>query len=137
MTRAELRAFLRAHRVAVVSTVSPSGAPEAALVGFAVSDELELVFDTLSTTRKVANLRANPRVAIVIGGWGDREVTAQLEGLADEHLDDRLRDVYYAAYPDGRERAAWQDLIYVRVRITWARFSDFETGRITELGDLA
>jgi pyridoxine/pyridoxamine 5'-phosphate oxidase len=133
VTRAELVAFLRTHRVAVVSTVAPSSAPESALVGFAVSDELELVFDTLSTTRKVANLRANPRVAIVIGGWGEHEITAQLEGLADEHVDDTLRDVYYAAYPDGRERAAWKDLIYVRVRITWARYSDFETGRIEEL----
>ena len=133
MTRAELVAFLRTQRVAVVSTVASSGAPESALVGFAVSDELELVFDTLSTTRKVANLRANPRVAIVIGGWGEHEITAQLEGLADESVDDTLRDVYYAAYPDGRERAAWQDLIYVRVRVTWARYSDFETGRIEEL----
>jgi pyridoxine/pyridoxamine 5'-phosphate oxidase len=133
VTRAELVAFLRTHRVAVVSTVAPSGAPESALVGFAVSDELELVFDTLSTTRKVANLRADPRVAIVIGGWGEHEITAQLEGIADERVDDKLRDVYYAAYPDGRERAAWKDLIYVRVRVTWARYSDFETGRVEEL----
>ncbi|HEY1815360.1 MAG TPA: pyridoxamine 5'-phosphate oxidase family protein [Kofleriaceae bacterium] len=125
MTRAELVTFLRTHRVAVVSTVSPSGAPESALVGFAVSDALELVFDTLSTTRKAHNLRANPRVAIVIGGWGAHEVTAQLEGLADERVGDRLREVYYAAYPDGRERAAWPGLVYVRVRVTWARFSDF------------
>ena len=105
MTRTELWPSCADISVAVVSTVSPSGAPEAALVGFAASDELELVFDTLSTTRKVANLRANPRVAIVIGGWGEHEITAQLEGLADEHVDDRLREVYYAAYPDGRERA--------------------------------
>jgi pyridoxine/pyridoxamine 5'-phosphate oxidase len=126
MTRAELIAFLRRHCVAVVSTVSPSGAPESALVGFAVSDELELVFDTVTTSRKVHNLRANPRVAVVIGGWGG-EQTAQLEGIADELADDRLREVYYAAYPDGRERAvAWNDLVYVRVRVTWARYSDFD-----------
>jgi pyridoxine/pyridoxamine 5'-phosphate oxidase len=133
VTRAELVGFLREHELGVVSTVSPSGAPEAALVGIAVSDDLELVFDTLSTTRKVANLRANPRVAIVVGGWGDREITAQLEGIADEAVDDRLRDVYYAAYPDGRARASWANLILVRVRVTWARYSDFHTGRIEEL----
>lgn len=125
--------FLREHKLGVVSTASPSGAPEAALVGIAVTDELELVFDTLSTTRKVANLRANPRVAIVVGGWGEREVTAQLEGIADELVDDRLRAAYYAVYPDGRERAKWPNMIYVRVRITWARYSDFESGRIEEL----
>jgi pyridoxine/pyridoxamine 5'-phosphate oxidase len=131
MTRAELIRFLREHRQGVVSTVSPSGAPEAALVGIAVTDELELVFDTLSTTRKVANLRANPRVAVVIGWAGEQ--TAQLEGIADEVTDARLRDAYYAVYPDGRERAAWKNLIYVRVRVTWARFSDFAANRIEEL----
>ena len=126
MTKAELVAFLRSERVGVVSTVDRAGRPESALVGIAVSDAMELVFDTLSTTRKVTNLRVNPRVAIVVGGWDKREQTAQLEGIADEHVDDRLREVYYAAYPDGRERARWRDLIYVRVRVTWARFSDFD-----------
>jgi pyridoxine/pyridoxamine 5'-phosphate oxidase len=126
VTKAELVAFLRSERLGVVSTVDRAGRPESALVGIAASDAMELVFDTLATTRKVTNLRANPRVAIVVGGWGAREQTAQLEGIADEHVDDRLREVYYAAYPDGRERASWRDLIYVRVRVTWARFSDFD-----------
>jgi pyridoxine/pyridoxamine 5'-phosphate oxidase len=126
VTKAELVAFLRSERLGVVSTVDRAGRPESALVGIAASDAMELVFDTLATTRKVTNLRANPRVAIVVGGWGAREQTAQLEGIADEHVDDQLREVYYAAYPDGRERASWRDLIYVRVRVTWARFSDFD-----------
>jgi pyridoxine/pyridoxamine 5'-phosphate oxidase len=122
VTRAELIAFLRSEKLGVVSTVNDRGAPESALVGIAVSDALELVFDTDATTRKVANLRANPHVAIVVGGWGKREQTAQLEGIADEQVDDRLRETYYAAWPDGRNRAA----LHVRVRVTWARFSDFD-----------
>jgi pyridoxine/pyridoxamine 5'-phosphate oxidase len=122
VTRAELIAFLRSEKLGVVSTVNDRGAPESALVGIAVSDALELVFDTDATTRKVANLRANPHVAIVVGGWGKREQTAQLEGIADEHVDDRLRETYYAAWPDGRNRAA----LHIRVRVTWARFSDFD-----------
>jgi pyridoxine/pyridoxamine 5'-phosphate oxidase len=122
VTHVELVAFLRSERFGVVSTVNERGAPESALVGIAVSDALELVFDTDAATRKVTNLRANPRVSIVVGGWGTREQTAQLEGVADEHVDDRLREVYYAAWPDGRERAA----LHVRVRVTWARFSDFD-----------
>lgn len=122
MTRAELVAFLRSERFGVVSTVNRAGAPESALVGIAVSDELELVFDTDATTRKITNLRANPHVAVVVGGWGNREQTAQLAGIADERVDDRLREVYYAAWPDGRTRTA----LHVRVRVTWARFSDFD-----------
>ncbi|VIO80174.1 hypothetical protein [Bradyrhizobium ivorense] len=40
MTRAELLAFLRTHRLAVVSTIH-HGAPQAAVVGIGVADDLE------------------------------------------------------------------------------------------------
>lgn len=136
MTRAELLSFLRGHRIAVEASVQSGGAPRAAVVGFAVSDELEIVFDTVDTTRKYASLRADPRIALVVG-W-DAERTAQLEGIADfpagEELD-RLRECYFATYPDGRERMAWPGITHIRVRPTWARFSDFtvDPPRIVEL----
>ncbi|WP_245313036.1 pyridoxamine 5'-phosphate oxidase family protein [Bradyrhizobium macuxiense] len=60
MTRAELLAFLRRHRLAVVSTVY-DGAPQAAVVGIAITDDLEIIFDTLTTSRKYRNLQADPR----------------------------------------------------------------------------
>lgn len=117
--------FLRDHRLAVQASVAPNGAPQAAVVGYAVSDDLEIVFDTVESTRKYHNLSTDPRIALVIG-WG--EVTAQIEGLVDfpqgpdlEHL----REVYFAAYPDGRDRLAWPGITYVRVRPRWVRFSDF------------
>jgi pyridoxine/pyridoxamine 5'-phosphate oxidase len=136
VTRAELVAFIRRHRWAVVSTVSPAGAPQAAVVGIAVSDAFELVFDTLGTTRKAANLRHDPRVAVVIG-W-DEEQTVQIDGLADEPAGAALEDlqrVYFAAFPDGPTRLAWPGITYVRVRPTWVRFSDFRgpEPRIVEL----
>jgi len=84
MTRAELLLFLQKHRLGVQSTVSPSGDPQAAVVGIAITPELEIVFDTVDTTRKCRNLRANPRIAFVIG-W-DQGITVQLEGNADDRL---------------------------------------------------
>jgi len=135
MDRAELLGFLRRHRLAVQASVSGSGAPQAAVVGFAVSDDLELVFDTLDTTRKVRNLRHDPRTALVVG-W-DNEETAQIEGIADEPKGadlERLKRVYFEAYPDGPQRQAWKGITYVRVRPTWVRYSDFRPGgRIVEL----
>jgi hypothetical protein len=50
VTPAELVAFLRKHRLLVQASTSASGAPQAAVVGFAVSDDLEIVFDTIGTT---------------------------------------------------------------------------------------
>jgi pyridoxine/pyridoxamine 5'-phosphate oxidase len=126
---AELLAFLRKHRYAVEACTTANGAPQAAVVGVAVSDELEIVFDTLGTTRKAQNLRRDPRIALVVG-WDD-EQTVQLEGVADEPTGDelvRLKRVYFAQFPDGPERERWPDITYFRVRLRWARYSDFRPG---------
>ena len=129
--------FIRRHRYAVQASVAADGAPQAAVVGIAVSDALEVVFDTLGTSRKAKNLRHEPRMALVVG-W-DEEQTLQLEGLADEPTGDelqRLKRVYLAAFPDGIEREQWPDITYVRVHITWARYSDFRSNGGVEEIDL-
>jgi pyridoxine/pyridoxamine 5'-phosphate oxidase len=126
MNRAQLIAFLRQHRLGVQASVASTGAPQAAVVGIAVTDELELLFDTVDSTRKCANLRRDPRVALVMG-W-DQEQTVQLEGRADEPTGAelaRLQAVYFAAFPDGPSRLSWPGITYFRVRPTWVRHSDF------------
>lgn len=129
--RTRLLDFLRAHRLAVQATVSDDGGPQAAVVGYAVTDRFELVFDTLASTRKARNLRRNPKLALVIGGLkaGD-ERTVQYEGVADEPSGaelERLKQTYYAVFPDGRSRLSWPGLIYVRVRPSWIRYSDYNS----------
>ena len=133
MKKAELLNFLQKHRLGVLATVSPNGDPEAAVVGIAVTDRLELVFDTLDTTRKCQNLRTHPKIAFVIG-WDD-ETTVQLEGSADEPAGpelDRLKTTYFAVYPDGLSRQSWPGITYFCVRPTWARYSDFRDGTVVE-----
>lgn len=127
MNRDELIAFTRQIGLAVVATLGPDGAPQAALVGVAATDAGELVFDTSRGSRKVANLARNPQVAVVVGGWQD-EVTVQCEGIADIlHGDDlvRCQPFYFDQHPDGRERANDPDIVYVWVRPRWARRADF------------
>ncbi len=68
MRAAELLSFMRAHPLAVQASVSADGEAQAAVVGIVVTDEFEVFFDTSEETRKVANLRRNPRIAFVIGG---------------------------------------------------------------------
>ncbi|HVH45942.1 MAG TPA: pyridoxamine 5'-phosphate oxidase family protein [Labilithrix sp.] len=139
MNRAELLVFLRRHRLCVQASVADSGAPQAAVVGYGVSDDLELVFDTVGTTRKMTNLRRDPRIALVIG-W-DQE-TVQIDGIADEPRDAelaRMKAVYFDAYPDGKDRERWEGITYVRVRPTWIRYSDFRSAepKIVEIGEQA
>jgi hypothetical protein len=140
MTPADLLTFVRRSKLAVVSTTSAAGAPQAAVVGIAVTDALEIVFDTLETSRKAVNLRRDARIALVIG-W-DEEQTVQCEGIADEPAGpelERIKAVYIAAFPDGVARQSWPGLTYFRVRLGWARYSDFRTpdALIVELGESA
>ncbi|HEX2731428.1 MAG TPA: pyridoxamine 5'-phosphate oxidase family protein [Polyangiaceae bacterium] len=133
MTPAELLPYLRRYRLLVQASVASNGAPQAAVVGYGVSDALEIVFDTLESTRKYQNLIREPRVALVIG-WDD-EITIQIEGLVDFPKGpelERVRQVYFSAYPDGRERLAWAGITHARVRPYWARFSDFNAPGRTE-----
>jgi hypothetical protein len=67
VTRAEIFEFLRGYRLAVIGTVNPEAAPQAAVIGIVVTEALDIIFDTLSTSRKYANLRADSRVALAIG----------------------------------------------------------------------
>jgi general stress protein 26 len=138
--KSQILAFMRAHRLAVQATASTDGAPQAAVVGFAVSDRFEIVFDTLASTRKALNIRANARVAFVIGGLKKNdERTVQFEGIADEPTGtelERLKRIYYEIFPDGPDRLNWPGLIYVRVQPTWIRYSDYtrDPPEIAEFG---
>jgi len=126
MNRNELLTFMRAQKWAVQASVSDRDAPQAAVIGVAISDDFEIVFDTLSETRKAINLRQNPKVALVIG-W-DEGQTVQYEGVADEPKGAelaRMKRIYLAKFPDGVEREGWPGITYFRVRPMWIRYSDF------------
>lgn len=128
MTRQQLLEFARRHVLAVQSSISSKGDPQAAVVGIVVDDHFEIFFDTLATSRKCQNLRHDPRIAVVIGWDLQEECTLQLEGHADEPTGDeltRFKNLYFTRFPDGVERQSWPDITYFRVRPLWARFSDF------------
>jgi Pyridoxamine 5'-phosphate oxidase len=129
VTRAALLAFMRGERHAAVASVAADGAPQAAVVGVVFSDDFEVFFDTLDRTRKAVNLRARGRAAFVIGGFEATAArTVQLEGVADEPRGtdlEHLKQLYFERFDDGPTRQAWPGLIYVRVRPTWLRYTDF------------
>ncbi len=119
--------FMRTQKHGVVATVTDSGEPQAAVVGYAVSDALELVFDTLGDTRKAGNLRKRPRLALTM--WDEPKArTVQYEGVADEPKGkelERCKELYFASFPDGREREQWPGITWFRVKPRWVRHSDF------------
>src|SRR5208282_4993124 len=106
---------------------SSNGTPQSALVGIAVTQNLEIVFDTEKSSRKYPNLVERPSCSFVVG-WGG-EQTVQFEGVAFEPNGDELKHyqaAYFAAWPDGPARMAWPGIVYFVVRPRWIRLSDFD-----------
>ena len=100
---------MRAQPWAVEASVTPQGAPQAAVVGIAITDRWELLFDTVTQSRKHQNR------------------TVQYEGIAELPTEAELPGVqayYFDRFPDGPTRQSWPGLVYWRVRPTWIRYSN-------------
>lgn len=127
MDRASLYAFMVQFRYGVVSSISNSGTPQSALVGIATTPELEIVFDTVTTSRKYPNLIARPSCSFAVG-WGG-EQTVQFEGVASQPKGAELiryQDMYFKAWPDGPQRLSWPGLVHFVVRPRWIRYSNYD-----------
>jgi pyridoxine/pyridoxamine 5'-phosphate oxidase len=134
-TERDLLRYLRDNRLATVATLGPDGAPQAAYVGIGVTDDLRVVFDTVATSRKHDNLLRDPRVAVTVGGPGEK--TLQYEGRAAQvpisgAEGEDVREAYYLSWPDGRDRLNWAGLVYWCVTPTWARYTDYDRGPLIQ-----
>jgi pyridoxine/pyridoxamine 5'-phosphate oxidase len=125
--------IIRRKRLAVVSTVHESGAPEAALVGFALTERDEVVFDTLGSSRKAVNIVRRPAAALVIG-W-ENDISVQIEGVARRPQGDDLayaKAAYFREWPDGRGRENWPDIAYIVVKPRWLRYANYAGAPVIE-----
>lgn len=149
ITRKDLVEFMRENPLVTAATISADGAPQAALLGVATSDQLELVFDTVDNSRKFGNVLRDGRIAVVFGAAGGYvsgshdERTVQYQGVADVPSGDELKRVqeetYFKQFPDGRARLKWAHITYVRVRPVWMRYSNYNVNppEIVEVSDEA
>lgn len=119
----EFTAFVTEHPLGVVSSHDPVRGPEAALVSFAVTDDGAILFDTFAASRKVANVGADGRVALVLGCSGPLSI--QLEGVARLPADDQRAG--WAAEYERRlpgSTAMEPGMTVVRVEPHWLRVYD-------------
>jgi pyridoxine/pyridoxamine 5'-phosphate oxidase len=140
MDKAELLTYMRACKLAVIATIGCDGSPQGALVGVAVTEDLEIIFDTDSNSRKHQNLKRDNRVAVTFSGPGEQ--TVQIEGRVNAvspmaASDAIYRETYFSTWPDGRERQTWSKIAYWRIVPQWARYSDFERGPLIVEFDFA
>ncbi|MGN7975984.1 pyridoxamine 5'-phosphate oxidase family protein [Microbacterium sp. 22195] len=120
--RSAVAQFVRTCGAGVVASVGSDAEPQAAFVGLTATDDGLLVLDALESSRKVANVRARPRVAVVVT---DADVTVQLEGRARVSVDDerrRLGEAYSARFPGSRALA--DGFAVIAVEVHWVRVYD-------------
>jgi len=120
---AAIAAYVREEGRAVVATVTPAGVPEAALVGITALEDGTLLFNVVPWARKLVNLKANGRAAVVVGTAGPMSI--QFEGPAE--ITEGAEAEHYAAeferlMPGSTSR--YEGYEVVAVRPDWLRVYD-------------
>lgn len=118
--------FMRCHRYGIISTVTPTGKPEAAAIEYGTTDDLEVVFDTFTTYRKYTNILANPYIAFVVFS---ESATIQYEGKAREisegsELHD-LKSVFFSQVPEAQRFDGLRNTRFFKVKPSWVRYRDY------------
>jgi pyridoxine/pyridoxamine 5'-phosphate oxidase len=127
MTKEAIFRFMAQARLGVLGTIGPEGRPQSSLVGIAVTKDLEIIFDTVKSSRKYANLVARPDCSFAVGWEGEQ--TIQYEGEASELSGgerERLQPIYFETWPECRAHLSWPGIVYFVVRPRWLRFSDYD-----------
>lgn len=115
--------LINQNRLAVLSTITPENESESAIMEFSAGDNLELVFDTLPTSRKYKNLGKNKTVSVVIG-W--EPATIQYEGTAIEVVANELekyKQIHFHKFPDAVKFEKF-DMKFFKIIPKWIRFTD-------------
>jgi general stress protein 26 len=129
MDREALVGYVRSQGWGVVASLGAEGEPQAAFLAVAATDAGELVFDARATSRKVANLARDPRVAVTVGGTDG--TTVQCEGRADVPVGadrERCAAAYAARFPQFAASLADDGIVLLRVVLAWARYGVFRDG---------
>ncbi|HLH04544.1 MAG TPA: pyridoxamine 5'-phosphate oxidase family protein [Bryobacteraceae bacterium] len=123
----ELYRFFSKCKLGVLSTLGDSNVPQTALMGIAITEDFEIIFDTVKSSRKYRNLIERPACSFVIRWTGEQ--TIQYEGRASEIAAEELpryQQIYFDTWPECRAHLSWPGIAYFVVRPRWIRYSDFD-----------
>lgn len=127
LIKSKVLKFLKSHNLCVISTTHADGSgPEAAVIAFAQTDNLELIFGTSNQSRKYKNFQKDNRAAFAIG-WDTSEGTIQYQGVVNELGGEEARkyaSIQIAKNPTSGEYLGKEDQRWFLVKPTWIRFVD-------------
>ena len=131
--KAKALEFLKAHNVAVLSTIEPDGTPHAAVITTMTDDNFNFFFITKADTTKAKNIEQNKNAALT---FVDVNIltTVQVKGLvhnlenAPDYADTFLKvsEVVskYISPPLAQLKNPGEFVLY-KLEPTWLRFGDF------------
>jgi len=122
--------FIGTQLLGVVASVNEQGKPEAALVAFSETKDLELIFGTSHQARKYQNLQNDPHIAFVIGHDFDERITVQYEGEAEEVKGpevEQCREIHLKKNPRSKKYADTSEQRWFKVTPTWIRYTNLNT----------
>ena len=126
MAHDDIMRFARSQRLAALATVTDTRRPQVAMVNFVMTETFEVFFGAFDTSRKVANLRRDPHVALAIA---EKPITIQLDGIAEAAHGPNLaraRQLMQSVFPEEfRIYDHKSGYHYFCIRPTWLRFIDF------------
>jgi len=91
MKEGDLYTFISQCKLGVLSSIDHRGTPQSALVGIAATENLEIVFDTVKTSRKYPNLIAKPDCSFVFGWTGEQ--TVNMKALRKNSMERSCTDI--------------------------------------------
>lgn len=120
-----VKEFLNRKLLGVIATVDENGKPEAALINYALTDNYELIFETLKSTRKYKNLMVNNTIAFVVGD--SEEIEVQYEGEAREisEAEGNFKQVYFLKNPDAKRWEETDGKAFFVVSPVWIRYLNY------------
>jgi len=116
-------------KLCVLSTASSDAKPESAVIGYAVMDDLTLIFSTRKNSRKAVNLLENNKASVTIG-WGLTENNVQMDGTArimdQEGENQKLESFFFEQNKDAKKFKGLGTILIIFTP-TWIRYLNLST----------
>lgn len=126
--------YLSSHNIMTLATVTSGGAPAVRTLEYA-SDGATIYFATFNSSKKVADIKQNPRVAYTVDEDYKDWMTIQgvkIEGMAtilsDPTAMGQAVETYMAKFPFVAKFPPNPDLIFIKVEPVMGYFLDYTKG---------
>lgn len=131
----EVILFLKANRIAIISTISPENKPASAVVFYTIDNNFNFYFFTKDDSKKYTNLEKDNSVAVVVYDE-DHPRIVQAEGFATvETNHEVIKKITATLLRQSALSSTWYDppiakmtggnLAIVKIHTNYLRFGDF------------